>query len=131
MEEDALWPMQHNSNFSATDGPGVNNSDEEFCEIGYVFRGRRGNINANCGGSHRAIGRSACHTAQDTGGHGSPDNRGQSRQGFDDDPCALASWYLELFRRSNAPNAGVSRDAGSEEDPHGQHYDGDQQFLQR
>ena len=94
MEEDALWPMQHNSNFSATDGPGVNNSDKEFCELGYVLRGRRGNINANCGGSHRAIGRSACHMAQDTGEHSSPANRGQSRQGSDDDPCALASWQI-------------------------------------
>ena len=96
-----------------------------------MLRGRRGNSNANSRGSHRAVGQSACHTAQDTGGHGSPDNKGQSRQGSDDDPCALASWYLDFFRRSNAPNTGVSRDAGSEEDPHSHHYDGDQRFLQR
>ena len=61
------------------------------------------------------------HTAQDTGGHNSPDDRGQSRHG--------SEGIGKRVSCSNATDAGVSRDAGGEESSHGHPDDGDLQLL--
>ena len=52
------------------------------------------------------------------------DHWGQSCQGPDENPGALAGGRLEFFGRSNAPDVGVTRDAGDVESVHGHPNDG-------
>ena len=55
--------------------------------------------------------------------------RGQSCQGSDEDPGALASRNHEFHGCGNAPNIGITGDAGDEEDSQGHLDDGNQRCL--
>ena len=56
------------------------------------------------------------YTTWSTSRHGFLNNWEQSDQGSDEDPSALASKSLEFLGCRNAPDVGITKETGSEED---------------
>ena len=65
-------------------------------------------------------------TAENTGGCGPPNHRGQLDTSADPDPVASADWSLELFWSRNTSDVGITLDVGHGEDVHGDSDDGNQ-----